>query len=1210
MEINSKYPNSVPADVHPVTPADYWTNTRRLIHAWLNEQASPLAELYEGAVQLIFEKSISGKLRFVAHAVREIRNRLPDYISGGKTGERLEYKKELDQLLKIWQDSGFSLDSGIGDQASLPLSAEISIPLHLFHSIQQLFIKHNAVTTNNKEKAIQFFETSIPQNELRNTLRPIAEHWWDVTEWFMGKTHDSGRVSPGDDEQRLQQQFELFESFLGTLTQSFYTTTDELDEILKESSPSQINKAVTLLIHPQQRNYFFNRLESAHWIVPLREKGFFKNPPHVVHNSSEGTVSFPIWPASRYLTRMAAQEASAILEIGLQIETDNPNVHEDFVEAALQMPSALAVKIVPKVKTWVKSRYLSYTFSDEVAALAVHLAKGGKVKEALDLARSLLTVEQDPRMNNEESSKNEIHRFSPRPQSRFDNWQYEQVLTNYVPELVAVASEDALKMLGNILCCAVKFSRHPEENIEQDENLSIRKDHSCIWRPAIEEHHRNHHPDEIRELLVVAVRDAAEQIVKKDPAKMRSLVLMLEKWRWRIFHRIALYLLRKFPDANRDLLFERLADRKHFNDTIKYDDYEYALLAKEYFAELPKQKQEEIFNWIENPDIDYSWLMEREKEALGAKRWQLKKLTLLKGSLPAKWQQRYEQLVKEFGAVELSNMVFGEVGKSSISGIRSPKTDSELEFISIEDLVSFLRTWQPRSDARFDDPSLEGLGNVLVRVVEKSPERYALAAKRFQGLHPMYINSLLWGLDKALNTQKEQQAELQAFPWSSVLCLCQWTVEESNQIQERQTNNSAHQNLYWDSACHKVTYLLKVGLTMTGSGIPFNLREEVWSALKLLTQYSEPPEKMQYSGSTTNFTQSSTRTVRNEAMHRVVCYALWIRRHFEQMADGSELIARGFDEMPEVRQVLDAHLDLNQEQSLATRSVYGQRFPWLLVLDLSWVTQSIGKIFPQDETLSDLRRAAWESYITYCPLYDNLFDVLHQEYSYAVERLNVAPSEESLTDAHQRLADHLMTLYWWGKLDLDEPGGLLKRFFELASDMLRTYALKFIGRNLRETKDEVDLRILNRLQLLWEQRIDVVRTATSPTLHTIELTAFGWWFASRKFDNSWAIEQLKQVYELVDKVDADSLIVEHLAALAGVIPTSAVECLSLMIEKDKTGQSIYGWRNKQIRPILAAAIKSSDGTARKTAEALINYLGELGFLEFRELLPKESNSEL
>ena len=393
-------------------------------------------------------------------------------------------------------------------------------------------------------------------------------------------------------------------------------------------------------------------------------------------------------------------------------------------------------------------------------------------------------------------------------------------------------------------------------------------------------------------------------------------------------------------------------------------------------------------------------------------------------------------------------------------------------------------------------------------------------------------------------------------------------------------------------------------MTIDTIGIPFNLREQVWNTLSLLTHAPDPtPEReMGYGSSNNNPSELAINTVRGEAMHTVVRYALRIRRHFEQTPEGAERIEQGFDEMPEVREVLDTRLDLDQEPSLAIRSVYGRWFPWLALLDPRWATQSVTKIFPQDEILSDIRRAAWESYVTFCDVYDNTFDLLHEEYRYTVERLNSALIEKpKLTQPDECLSQHLMTLYWQGKLDLDEPGSLLARFFELACDELRGYALEFVGRSLCNTQDAIDPQILNRLQVLWDQRLEAARSSTEPSSYATELAAFSWWFSSTKFDDSWAIAQLKQVLELVGKVDPDFLVVERLAALADAMPEPAVECLELILKKDNKGWGIYGWRD-EAKTILVTAIKGSNDTARQTAEALIHHLGERGYWEFRELL--------
>jgi hypothetical protein len=282
--------------------------------------------------------------------------------------------------------------------------------------------------------------------------------------------------------------------------------------------------------------------------------------------------------------------------------------------------------------------------------------------------------------------------------------------------------------------------------------------------------------------------------------------------------------------------------------------------------------------------------------------------------------------------------------------------------------------------------------------------------------------------------------------------------------------------------------------------------------------------------------------------------------------------------------------------------VYGRWFPWLTLLDQNWATENVEKIFPRDEALRHLRRAAWESYITVCPVYDNVFDVLEAEYKYEVEQIDSANAEKR----HQNwfedgLVRHLMTLYWHGTVSLDEPEGLLTRFYAKASDSLCGNAMEFVGRSLEDTKEAIPSEVFNRLQLLWETRLNEANDSTEPTLYTQELTAFSYWFIAKKFDNFWAIEQLKQVLELVGQIELNFLVVEQLATLADAMPELTVKCLSLMIEGDKKGWGIYRWQN-EIKTILNSAIEESNETAKKAAIELIHRLGERGNLEFRDLL--------
>jgi hypothetical protein len=65
-------------------------------------------------------------------------------------------------------------------------------------------------------------------------------------------------------------------------------------------------------------------------------------------------------------------------------------------------------------------------------------------------------------------------------------------------------------------------------------------------------------------------------------------------------------------------------------------------------------------------------------------------------------------------------------------------------------------------------------------------------------------------------------------------------------------------------------------------------------------------------------------------MHAIIRYALWIKQHLQGDSNSEVKTAQGFDEIPEVRNLLEYHLDPKHEPSLTIRSVYGHWFPRLM----------------------------------------------------------------------------------------------------------------------------------------------------------------------------------------------------------------------------------------------------------------------------------------
>ena len=229
------------SDEVPTAREVLWSSSRREVRDWFARNAPSLGELYEGAVRMVFDDLTPGWTRFVPHAVREIINRLPDYITGTRISNRLNYRQRIEDIAKEWKGSGLLGQSAISDGRDGPSTLEpnpsIEIPGPLFRRIENLLRDHDDARERPIDAAIRLFEGADPENpRFRDAIRPAALNWIAIGKWAVGKAHDSGRSDGERDKDEYLRQFVIFEMALGALIRGFFATTGEIDEILEESN--------------------------------------------------------------------------------------------------------------------------------------------------------------------------------------------------------------------------------------------------------------------------------------------------------------------------------------------------------------------------------------------------------------------------------------------------------------------------------------------------------------------------------------------------------------------------------------------------------------------------------------------------------------------------------------------------------------------------------------------------------------------------------------------------------------------------------------------------------------------------------------------------------------------------------------------------------------------------------------------------------------
>lgn len=962
----------------------------------------------------------------------------------------------------------------------------------------------------------------------------------------------------------------------------------------KIPTAQQVDAAVALFGQVQHYRYFFDQLNNPEWIKPLKKKGYFSSPPKPQLDESRRTIAFFIWPESRYLARMASYAPEVVLDTILEIpDTDNVRVYEDFVDAALAMPPDLSIRLTGKAKIWASTRHQGSLLPEKLGSLIAHLAKGGHEDVVLDLARILLDILPDSREDSKDEKKN-AYSFPKEPRARFEGWDYEQIAAKNLPPLIKMAGLKALTFLCDLLQKSIELSRRSEDR----ENI----DYSYIWRPAVEDHVQNHKHG-FRDILVSAVRDAAEQLISNNISSISEVVEVLEKRRWPIFSRIALHALRRFPSSAQEIVAKHLINHNLFEDVnIRH---EYVLLLGECFKLLTKEQQESIFGWIESgPDVqNIKELIKQRKGSDPADEeintykgmWQRDRFHYVRNDLVGHRKAVYEDLVKKY-----KEPGHPEFPSYSISGgfraveLDTPKKAEELLIMPTGDIVKFLQSWEPSDD--FMSPSKEGLGKVLSSIIAKNPVKFVSEVNAFKAVDLTYVKFVIYGFQEAVNSEF-------VFEWDCLIELCLWVVSQPREIEGRLKTRDS--DVDWGGTRDAITDLLTAGFEQRKTEIPLKHREAIWNIIFPLTEDSEPtPDyEYRYGGSHTGPATMAINTTRGKAMHVLFRYAVWVRRDLEKGVDATLKLSRGFEEMPEVREVLNKHLDVAYDPSFAIRSVYGQWFPWLVSIDQKWVKSQVDLIFPKEKLMEEYYSASWNTYITFCDPYDNVFDVLIEQYKRAVENIDTSEEKENLIgNIHEHLAQHLMVYYWRGKIEFsDSSKSLMSLFFEKASEKLRGKAMGFVGHSLYDTKGEVPSKILMRLRNFWEMRLAIAKKASNVNDFGAEMKAFGWWFVSGKFDEKWSTDQLIESLKISKWVEPDHLVVERLVIIVQAMPMEAAICLNSIVKGDQEGWGIYAWRNSA-KSILSTALHVQDAAVVEVAKDTIHYLGSRGYYEFGDLL--------
>ena len=1106
------------------------TSERMALHRWLSRTASHLAPVYLAGVRMVMDESFPGRVYFVAHAMREIRNRLPDAIAG-------------------------EVQSGLSDD-----------------------LAEEAGKWGSHERAVHLFQavggSTAPEYVVRNWYK---SGWSD---WIHDHMH-VGNTSHGPEANaEVVLKFEQFERSMFALANRPHENLEVLDELLDSTpTPDELTLLKSHAGRLENRVYFFDRLENSGWVKALREDGFFDDPPERVSEDGSGYIWFPPWPEGRYLVRMASLvpgEVSLVLKrMGC---SRNPAVTRLCLEAANGVPEDHLKQLAHQVVDWVKAPG-GARFAREAALAICKLLEAGKVPHAMDAARALLAPREKTRPKDSVGEPS-LMRIRPEAVGRFSVWQYNRVIERVLPSVVDAAGFKGLKLFSWLLGKALRICHMEGEDRDSD-------GHSIAWRPAIEWHSQNNE-DSVRDVLVSAVRDAAERFAARGPSELKRAVFHLES-RWVLHRRIALHVLAAAPYGE-SLAGERISDRELFDDyRVRH---EYVSLVRAWFGKTSDEVQETYLGWIdEGPDLEAFWQEEErggsvptvEEGTAYVGMWRRDRLSFVAPHLKGKVGECYQRLVAKYGESQSADLpVWGRVSW----GNQSPVSQEELSQMTPSQVIDYLRKWRPEGDQAWESNlSVRGLGLVFRKVVQQRLGEFVLLSDQIGSLEPIYVGDFL----EALRSVSEEGV---SFSWVEPLLLMETLV--GHPCQTGDENQSSDRD--WRSTRRAMVWLLSSGFSDRENRVPFTLRKMAWRVLERMTQDPDPSVAQETKqGNDIDPSFLSDNSNRGAAMHAVVGYALWCRRELE--ARSVDPVA-GFDLMPEVRLVLERHLDPEIEPSHSIRSVYGKWLPWLLLLDEIWTSSNLRRIFPTAPAHASLGETAWTTYIRGCSPYNSVFRSLRSEYEAAVDRV---PSDHTFGLSEGKsvdvsLGEHLVELYWRGV----ESFTLVERFFQKADDSLASTVMENMGRSLLNADGAILAPASQLIRQLWERRLDIIMSA--PDVHRREAQAFGTTFAAAKLDEEWELSSFERILRTGGGTPLMPYqAMERLAQIAVTKPLIATRVTLKLLQSTDSEWAHHDWE-EQSRTILAATRSSLLSDCVENRKSIIDHYIQRGSFDIRHLL--------
>ena len=981
-------------------------------------------------------------------------------------------------------------------------------------------------------------------------------------------------------------------------------TTEDLTELKailargNQVTPIEIERVMQLLeSRGSNYDYFFQSAEDAVWLKHLSERGYFLNPPEA-EQTTEGHYVVPWWPPLQYLIRIFDAASAEVLDIISTLpNTGNFRVLEGILKIVLKADSADAFL---RLSRFITSFIENCRWGHE---LIISLLKKPFIFDAqlFEVTPALLLklVEfcRDPREQEKRSRRKEnpeAWNTSLEPIPRFDQWEYRQILEEGVRPLAEHEPYQVSRILIDAVASMIRLGMHPE-----DFEKGSDQDYSEIWCRRLDKPDRDY--QDVKEALVQTLTYACEQVYDKAPESIDALDQALRNHCWKVFKRLRQHLYASHPN-NQTLPWIREQILGH-DDYPKWEHhYEFQLMirkASEHFGLrlLGEDERKGIFDAIlSGPSKeDYrEWMGERYSEEAFQQRqryFHRKQLRPFVALLSGDARRYFDELDGEARAEAVTDDSYSPHSGVTSGWVsrQSPKTVEDLESLTNEELLTYLNDWNEEhrdKDNWLVEISISALAGVFQslfkdKIVHDGERLSFWMTNRDRIARPVYVAAML----KAMLKLVEEKAFGNLDQWIE---FCAWVLSHPDSARvegQPEPRDESRDHPDWGSSRRAVVDFIDACVNKE-SDTPIAARNGLADLLRQVCSQIDwrlDDDRRVLLSRDDPITEAINNT-RSRALESLVNFGFWVRRQLSE------------DHLPEVTDILTKRIaeDAKIPLTRVEHALLGMHFGNLCTLNRDWASQQREIFFPQVNEA--VWRDAFGSYILFNRPVKLTFEILQDEFEYAIENLNILATEKGDNkELVDRLGQHLFTYYLWEVYPLTGDESLLDRFYDKTKDDRKRWGQLFdhVGRSLRNSGRQLDKTLTDRIIAFFDWRFK----AAEP----LELQEFTFWLEAECLDPDWRLQSYSKILDLGRGKDVGLFL--QVRALNKLLPNHqalVVECFAKITDAMDQGTQMYIPAD-EAKPILKAGLTAEGHQVHENAERARENLLRLGGFDYLDV---------